>query len=116
MRPIDADALLCDIIERYCKDCDKRKGVKNGKRRIIYEIGDVPCSACGIDDIAGEIEDAPTADVVERKGKNISAIGFMCSACGFGDFGGFHGYEPKFCPNCGAEMEGEKADEDNSQI
>lgn len=44
----------------------------------------------------------------ERRGKNISAIGFMCSVCGFGDFGGFHGYAPKFCPNCGAKMEGEE--------
>ena len=57
-----------------------------------------------------EIVDAqPTVDVVERKqGKNISEDGFLCSVCTFGDFGGFHGYEPNFCPNCGAEMRGEE--------
>lgn len=49
----------------------------------------------------------PTADVVEVKhGKNISEDGFLCSVCTFGDFGGFHGYEPNFCPNCGADMRG----------
>ncbi len=44
-------------------------------------------------------------EALERKqGKNISKDGFLCSVCTFGDFGGFHGYEPNFCPNCGAEM------------
>lgn len=38
------------------------------------------------------------------KATNKSASGFLCSACGFGDFGGFHGYTPNFCPNCGADM------------
>ena len=42
-----------------------------------------------------------------KKGNNISENGFLCSECGFGDFGGFHGYEPNFCPNCGADMRGE---------
>lgn len=51
------------------------------------------------------IDNAPTADVVEVKhGKNISDSGFLCSVCSFGDFGGFHGYEPNYCPNCGADM------------
>ena len=35
---------------------------------------------------------------------NKSEDGFFCSACSFGDFGGFHGYKPKYCPNCGAVM------------
>ena len=26
MRLIDADALLDDVMERYCKDCNNRKG------------------------------------------------------------------------------------------
>ena len=45
------------------------------------------------------IEQAP------KRGRNASKKGFLCSVCWFGDFGGFHGYEPKFCPNCGARME-----------
>ena len=45
-------------------------------------------------------------EALERQhGKNISEDGFLCSVCTFGVFGGFHGYEPNFCPNCGAEME-----------
>ena len=49
----------------------------------------------------------PTADVVDVKhGKNISDNGFLCNVCSFGDFGGFHGYEPNYCPNCGADMRG----------
>lgn len=62
MRLIDADALLDEVMERYCKDCDKRKGIKNGKWRIIYEIGEAPCRACGTGDMIDELEDAPTAE------------------------------------------------------
>lgn len=71
MRLIDADALIDDLMERYCKECNKRKGIKNGKYRIIYEIGEAPCRACEVDDVKAELEEAPTADVVERK--NIEA-------------------------------------------
>ena len=39
VRLIDADALLDDAMDRYCKECDKRKGIKNGEYRIIYDIG-----------------------------------------------------------------------------
>lgn len=64
MRLIDADARIDDLIERYCKDCDKRKGIKNGKRQIIYEIGEAPCRACEVDDVKAELEEAPTIDAV----------------------------------------------------
>ena len=47
----------------------------------------------------------PAADVRPVvRGRNVSDSGFMCSVCTFGDFGGFHGYKPHYCPNCGAEM------------
>ena len=47
----------------------------------------------------------PAADVAPvRHGKNVSESGFLCSVCGFGDFDGFHGYKPRYCPNCGASM------------
>ena len=62
MRLIDADALIDDLIERYCKECKKRRGIKNGKYRIIYEIGGAPCRACEVDDAKAELEDAPTAE------------------------------------------------------
>ena len=65
MRLIDADALLDDVMKRYCKDCDKRKGIKNGKWRIIYEIGEAPCRACEVDDAKAELEEAPTIDAAQ---------------------------------------------------
>jgi hypothetical protein len=50
------------VIERYCKDCERRKGIKNGKLKFIYDIGDAPCRACVIDDMIDELENAPTVD------------------------------------------------------
>ena len=50
MRLIDADATIKYLREFRCKDCDKRKGMKNGKIRFCYEIGDAPCRACDIGD------------------------------------------------------------------
>ena len=50
MRLIDADATIKYLREFRCKDCDRRKGMKNGKMRFIYEIGDAPCRACDIGD------------------------------------------------------------------
>lgn len=111
MRLIDADALMDDVMKRYCKDCDKRKGIKSGKWRIIYEIGDAPCRACSVDDMKAELEDAPTIEE-RKKGKwigepkdGIEAMFFKpkCSVCGF------ESAEVKnFCPVCGADMRGDK--------
>ena len=64
MRLKDADALTQKMLA-ICNDCEKRKGMKNGKLKFIYQIGDAPCRACWIDDIKGEVEDAPTVDAVE---------------------------------------------------
>ena len=64
-RLIDKDALMDGLMERYCKECNKRRGIKNGKYRIIYEIGEVPCRACEIDDVKAELEEAPAVDAVE---------------------------------------------------
>ena len=126
MRLIDADALINDAMDRYCKDCDKRKGINSGKWRIIYEIGEAPCRACDVDDMIDDLENAPTissdmAQVLayecgkaERKrgrwihdGYDIPhGVDWMhCSVCGR--------REPhvpaamtNFCPNCGADMRG----------
>lgn len=62
MRLIDADALINEAMERYCSDCERRKGVKNGKWKIVYSIGDAPCRACGTGDMIDELEDAPTIE------------------------------------------------------
>ena len=114
MRLIDADALIDDLMERYCKDCNKRKGIKNGKYRIIYEIGEAPCRACEVDDVKVELEEAPSADVPDRKvGEWIwedseERWGWACSNCGYGIRGDRS--KTNYCPNCGAGMKGEDDD------
>ena len=67
MRLIDADATIKYLREFRCKDCDKRKGMKNGKIRFCYDIGDAPCRACDIGDTIDYFLDeaiSPTVDAV----------------------------------------------------
>ena len=112
MRLIDADALLDEVMDRYCEKCDKRKGIKNGKFRIIYEIGDAPCRACEIDDMKMELEDAPTIDTVKH-GKwlimpkrafcefnSVTAVRYMCSECANDS-----SFMYPYCHSCGARMD-----------
>ena len=68
MRLIDADATIKYLREFRCKDCDRRKGMKNGKIRFCYEIGDAPCRACDIWDTVDYFLDediSPTVDAVQ---------------------------------------------------
>lgn len=68
MRLIDADATIKYLEEFRCKDCDRRKGMKNGKVRFCYEIGDAPCRACDIGDTIDYFLDediSPTIDAVQ---------------------------------------------------
>ena len=60
---IEREAFLLQCRRRYCEDCERRKGIKNGKKKTVYAIGDAPCRACWVDDIMGDIEDFPAADV-----------------------------------------------------
>ena len=67
MRTIDADAVVKYLHEFRCADCDRRKGLKNGKVRFCYEIGDAPCRACDIGDTIEYFLDdeiAPTIDAI----------------------------------------------------
>ena len=67
MRLIDADATVKYLREFRCKDCDRRNGMKNGKIRFCYEIGDAPCRACDIGDTIDYFLDediSPTVDAV----------------------------------------------------
>ena len=67
MRLIDADATIKYLREFRCKDCDRRKGMKNGKIQFCYEIGDAPCRACDIGDTIDYFLDediSPTVDAV----------------------------------------------------
>ena len=54
-RLIDANALLQDNEEYFCKPC-KEKG---------HDYHEVACRACWVDDMRISIEDAPTVDAVE---------------------------------------------------
>ena len=70
MRLIDADATIKYLREFRCKDCNRRKGMKNGKIRFCYEIGDAPCRACDIGDTIDYFLDediSPTVDAVILK-------------------------------------------------
>lgn len=110
MRLIDADALIDVLTQRCCKNCDKRMGTKNGKRRMIYEIGEAPCRACYVDDVKMELNEAPTIDAEPvRHGKWIykefeqSKVGYYeCSECGYV---AFNEKVCHYCYNCGAKME-----------
>lgn len=110
MRLIDADALIKEAMELYCKDCERRKGIKNGKWKIVYSIGDAPCRACGTGDMIDELENAPTIEG-RKKGKWEQDNPFTkprCSECGEPCFG-LHGFDytlTPYCPNCGADMRG----------
>ena len=73
---------------------------------------------CAVKNCILEIEEAPTAEVEEVKHgewklcfedfrKQID--GDECSACGFQHYGsGISHY--KYCPNCGAKMDGERSE------
>ena len=63
-RYTDIDLFLQNIEEIYCKNCERRKGMKNGKQKFVYEIGEAPCRCCAVDEMKYEVENAPTADVV----------------------------------------------------
>jgi hypothetical protein len=100
---IDKEKAIETIRLTYCKDCNNYNGVR--------------CRACEFDDAMMEIEDCPTADVVEvRYGKWVSAsnksgvnIGMKCSLCGarikYSEF--FNGNH-HYCHKCGAKMDGER--------
>lgn len=60
---IEREAFLTQKREQYCKDCSRRKGMRNGKYKTLYEIGEAPCRSCRIDDVLNDVEDFPAADV-----------------------------------------------------
>lgn len=63
---IRKDAFAKYIKKQFCENCDRRKGMKHGKLRVLYEIGDAPCRSCGIDDVMSELEYFPTSNVSEN--------------------------------------------------
>lgn len=114
---IDADVFIGWARTRYCKDCDKRKGMKNGKMRFCYDIGDAPCRACDVDDMVEDVDNFPAADVKEVKHgawemipppkvyEKGAYVKFRCSECGVE-----YKSSSRYCRNCGARMDGKKGE------
>lgn len=110
---IEREAFIDAKRKQYCGDCDRRKGMKNGKVRFCYDIGEAPCRACSVDDMLNDVEDFPAADVVGvrhgewKKVHDEVCYWLACSVCGeeipkrFGT-----DYYTNYCPNCGAKMDG----------
>jgi hypothetical protein len=100
---IEREALIADIEKRYCQPCEAE-----GK-----DCNHVRCLACWVDDMVGEIGEAPFYDVSpvvhgewNMDGKNHC----HCSCCSSG-----RNIETQigwnFCPNCGADMRERKGDD-----
>ncbi len=112
-RYIDADKLLARYKER-CAGCKETKNY---------------CEhCCDLADVIDDIEDAPTADVVERnKGKweektvlydDLTIEQWQsarCSVCGLYHTTpySYYFYHYKYCPYCGAEMSQGEENEGN---
>ncbi len=105
MRPIDADALL-QRIENWDRQL---RSYTHYTDRIVCNV------LCGVVD---EIEDMDTLDYAPvKRGEWVTKPdGFIpadiyCSECGkrYNFF-----YNPNYCPNCGAKMDGGKEDAHDS--
>ena len=109
---IELEAFLKDIEKRYCLPCKEAGKDHNG----------CMCRACWVDDMRGEVIDAPTADVapvVHGRWKLLHKGGwtsvFVCSVCGRREtitesesYNSQHKM-PKEYPycHCGARMDGD---------
>lgn len=117
---IEREAFLKDIEERYCLPCKEAGKDHNGCK----------CRACWVDDMCGEVIDAPAADVapvvhgrwtaqcvVETDGgwaledmpyneyQHSNPICSICRKTALLD-GGEDYVTSLYCPNCGARMDG----------
>lgn len=59
-RLIDADALIAETMKNRCADCDRRKGIKQGKTTFVYDFGEAPCRACDVGDMIDTLDEATT--------------------------------------------------------
>ena len=117
---ISREAFITRQRELYCQNCDRRRGMKDGKltKRFVYPIGGAPCRACDVDDMINAVEDYPAADAMPvRHGRWIDMGDFIsCSLCSatrmkefLCDYGVARRLDARtnYCPNCGARMDGD---------
>ena len=94
---IDREDFLKDAEIRYCMPCKGAGKDYNGLR----------CRACWVDDMMGDVDDAPAADVapvVHGRWIHYPDCGVTkCSHCGWSIE---ECWESKRCPECGAKMDG----------
>ena len=95
---IKREALMRRIKEIHCAECDSYHGVR--------------CRACWVDDTLGYIDSEPTADVAPVvHGRIVGSLEdgryrrrFSC--CGEDATMITQWAWPKYCPNCGAKIDG----------
>jgi hypothetical protein len=79
---IDRQAFIENERKLYCEDCNRRKGKKDGKLTVCYEIGEVPCRSCWLDDALTDLEDFPTASPWHRVEEELpSEFQYVWAAC-----------------------------------
>lgn len=98
---IEREAFLKSIEERYCLPCKEAGKDHNGCK----------CRACWVDDMLGEVIDAPAADVasvVHGRWAHLGGDERLCTACGFviTTEGSWDKPTKKHCEDCGARMDG----------
>lgn len=92
---VERETFLKRIEERYCFPCKEEGKDYNGCK----------CRACWVDDMRGDVIDAPAADVapvIRGCWTRYSTTMMSCSACG--RHTARHKF--KYCPHCGARMNG----------
>lgn len=109
---ISREAFIADCEGRYCAPCKEQGKDSNGMK----------CRACWVDDMLGEVMNAPAADVEPvRYGRfecvyddSTGETDITCSHCKNtrtvnGCFVSTNGkscyFEDDYCPNCGAKMD-----------
>lgn len=88
--------------------------------KTVYELAwdagpncDGNCRACWVDDMCGEVIDAPAVDVapvVHGRWAHLGGDEWCCSACGFviTTEGSWDKPTKKHCEDCGARMDGDE--------
>ena len=97
---IEREALMRRIKEIHCAECDSYHGVR--------------CRACWVDDTLDYIDSEPAADVAPVVHGQWEPGNPICPVCGGNKFKDLDAdiwcdWQPDFCPNCGAKMDGSKA-------